>query len=142
MYLYRSDCALGSLAWNALGQPANPVSPGEQFLDTSKSKSNPLSGHGGVGDNLALRWNAVPRDVQEIDVVVHLHGYINLPPDEGKNIARPPASNTLRALVKRSGLDLSGRTRPTLAMVPRGRRITADEVQQAQKRLDEEARKR
>jgi hypothetical protein len=124
-----------------LGQPANPVSPGEQFLDTSKLKPNPLSGHGGVGDNLALRWNAVPHDAQEIDVVVHLHGYINLPPDDAKNIARPPTSDTLRALVKRSGLDLSGRTRPTLAVVPRGRRITADEVQREQKRLNEEAQK-
>ena len=141
MYVYRSDRALGSLAWNPLGQPANPAAPGEQFLNTSKLKPNPLSGHGGGGDNLALRWNAVPRDAQEIDVVVHLHGYIDLPPDLVGNIARPPTSDTLRALVKRSGLDLSGRARPTLAVVPRGRRITADEVQQEQERLNEAARK-
>lgn len=113
---------------------------GEQFLDTSRLKPNPLRDHGGVGDNLALRWNTVPRDAQEIDVVVHLHGYINLPPDVDGNIARPPTSNTLRALVERSGLDLSGRARPTLAVVPRGRRITADEVSREQERLNELAR--
>jgi hypothetical protein len=140
MYLYRSGSTLESLAWNPLGQPENPAPPGEQFLDTSRLKSNPLSGHGGGGDNLALRWNAVSRDAQEIDVVVHLHGYINLPPDVDTNIARPPTSNTLRDLVARSGLDLSGRARPTLAVVPRGRRITADEVQREQERLNELAR--
>lgn len=140
MYLHRSGSALGSLAWNPLGQPASPAPPGEKFLDTSKLKPNPLSGHGGVGDNLALRWNAVPRDAQEIDVVIHLHGYINVPPDITGNIARPPTSDTLRALVKRSGLDLSGRARPTLAVVPRGRRITAAEVPLEQDRLNELAR--
>ena len=140
MYIHRAGSALESLAWNPLGQPANLAPPGEQFLDTSKLKPNPLSGHGG-GDNLALRWNAVPRDAQRLDVVVHLHGYIDLPPDLVGNIARPPTSDTLRALVKRSGLDLSGRARPTLAVVPRGRRITADEVQREQERLNEEARK-
>ena len=137
MYLHRSSSALGTFAWNPLGQPASPAPPGEKFLDTSKLQPNPLSGHGGGGDNLALRWNAVPRDAQEIDVVVHLHGHIALPPDVDKTIARPPTSDTLRTLVKRSGLDLSGRARPTLAVVPRGRRITADEVQREQERLNE-----
>ncbi|MGH9194198.1 MAG: penicillin-insensitive murein endopeptidase [Acidimicrobiia bacterium] len=107
------------------------VPAGAQYLDTSRSQRNPLRVHSGVGDNLALRWNAVPRAAQEIDVVVHLHGYID----------RPPNGATLRALVARSGLDLSGRTRPTLALVPRGRRITPEEVRKEQERLNELARK-
>ncbi len=108
--------------------PPNAVPAGEKYLDTSKLKPNPLRFHGGVGNNLALRWNTVPHDAQEIDVVIHLHGYIG----------RPPNGDTLRELVALSGLDLSGRARPTLAVIPRGRRITADEVKQEQ----EKARKR
>ena len=46
---------------------------------------------------------------RRIDVVVHLHGF-----------SRAGAAMALAEKVPRSGLDLSRRTRPTLAMLPRG----------------------
>jgi hypothetical protein len=112
------------------GTVANTAA-GERYVDTSTWHADPLRGHGGTGDNLLMRWNAVPAASEAIDVVVHLHGYIGLPPNAA----------TLRALAARSGLDLAGRTRPTLAILPRGRRITAEEVQKKQALLNERARR-
>jgi hypothetical protein len=40
----------------------------------------------------------------------------------------PADGGMLRAMVARSGINLSGRARPTLAVIPRGRKITPDEV--------------
>lgn len=103
---------------------------GEQYVDTSTWNADPLRAHGGTGANVLLRWNDVPSDTRSIDVVVHLHGYCGLPPN----------AQMLRAVAARSGLDLSGRTRPTLAILPRGRRITREEVQKKQALLNERAR--
>ena len=82
---------------------------GEQYVATSTWKTNPLAVHGGKGANLLLRWNNLPGDTSAIDVVLHLHGHIGLQPTE----------HMLRAVAERSGLDLSGRKRPTLAILPR-----------------------
>lgn len=68
-----------------------------------------LRGHAGTQPDLFLRWNAVPATAQAIDVVVHLHGFSQ----QGGNMP-------LAEKVPRSGLDLGGRTRPTLAIMPRG----------------------
>lgn len=104
-------------------------SGGERYVNTSTWTINPLRSHGGSGANLLLRWNSIPAGAREIDVVVHLHGYIN-----GSN------EQTLRTVAGYSGLDLTGRVRPTLAILPRGRLITPQEVQRKQAQLDEQAR--
>lgn len=97
------------------------VRAGDRYVDTTRGGSNPLAGHGGAGENLYLGWTAVPDDVTTIDVVVHLHGYT----------ASDPTRSMLEGKVAASGLDLTGRTRPTLAILPRGRKITADEIRRA-----------
>jgi hypothetical protein len=81
------------------------VTPGEGYLcDTPV-----LRAHAGTQPDLFLRWNAFPPGLREIDVVVHLHGF-----------SRSGATMPLSEKVPRSGLDLSRRTRPTLALLPRG----------------------
>ncbi len=81
------------------------VLPGEAYLlDTPVLRT-----HAGTQPDLFLRWNAVPRSATAIDVVVFLHGF-----------SQEGGSMPLSEKVGRSGLDLSGRTRPTLAMIPRG----------------------
>jgi len=93
------------------------VRAGDRYIDTTRLSPDPLAGHGGTGDNLYLSWNAIPDDATSVDVVVHLHGYSPL------DATRP----MLERKVAASGLDLTGRTRPTLAILPRGRKITAAE---------------
>jgi hypothetical protein len=68
-----------------------------------------LRNHAGTQPDLFLRWNNIPPSAASVDVVVHLHGFSQ----EGR--AMP-----LVEKVTRSGLDLSGRTRPTLVLLPRG----------------------
>src|SRR6266576_5540602 len=81
------------------------VMPGEGYLaDTPVLRS-----HAGTQPDLFLRWNEVPLAVAAIDVVVHLHGF-----------SQQGGEMPLAEKVPRSVLDLSGRTRPTLALLPRG----------------------
>jgi hypothetical protein len=78
---------------------------GEAFLvDTPM-----LRGHAGAQPDLFLRWNDIPAEAAAIDVVVHLHGF-----------SQQRGEMQLAEKVPRSGLDLSGRSRPTLAVLPRG----------------------
>ena len=79
--------------------------PGEAYLADTPI----LRGHAGTQPDLFLRWNAVRLDAAAIDVVVHLHGFSQ----RGRDMP-------LSEKVPRSGLDLSGRGRPTLALLPRG----------------------
>ena len=79
--------------------------PGEAYL----AETPVLRAHAGTQPDLFLRWNAVPRATKGIDVVVHLHGFSQ----QGGDMA-------LAEKVPRSGLDLSRRARPTLALLPRG----------------------
>lgn len=79
--------------------------PGEAFL----SDTPVLRGHAGTQPDLFLRWNAIPAAATAIDVVVHLHGF-----------SQQGGEMRLAEKVPRSGLDLTGRTRPTLALLPRG----------------------
>src|SRR5213083_1252415 len=81
------------------------VMPGEGYL----ADTPVLKAHAGTQPDLFLRWNEVPLAARGIDVVVHLHGF-----------SQQGGAMTLAEKVGRSGLDLSGRTRPTLALVPRG----------------------
>ncbi len=82
------------------------ILPGEAFL----SDTPVLRGHAGTQPDLFLRWNEIPVAANAIDVVVHLHGFSQ---QGGDDAARRKGG-------ERSGLDLSGRTRPTLALLPRG----------------------
>jgi hypothetical protein len=81
------------------------VSPGEVYLEETPV----LRTHAGTQPDLFLRWNGIPLSTHTLDVVVHLHGF-----------SQQGGEMPLAEKVERSGLDLSGRTRPTLAMLPRG----------------------
>jgi hypothetical protein len=81
------------------------VVAGEAYLvDTPVLRS-----HAGTQPDLLLRWNEIPLAADAVDVVVFLHGFSQ----QGRDmpLAEKAAS---------SGLDLSGRKRPTLALLPRG----------------------
>ncbi len=86
-------------------QRGGTVAPGETYLTDTPV----LVGHAGTQPDLFLRWNEVPDAPEAIDVVVHLHGFSQ----QGEAMA-------LAEKVPRSGLDLCGRNRPTLAVLPRG----------------------
>src|SRR5438874_3107240 len=79
--------------------------PGEAYL----ADTPVLRTHAGTQPDLFLRWNRIPLAATAIDVVVHLHGF-----------SQQGGAMLLAEKVPRSGLDLSGRTRPTLALLPRG----------------------
>jgi hypothetical protein len=81
------------------------LNPGEGYL----ADTPVLHRHAGTQPDLFLRWNAIPRELSAVDVVVHLHGF-----------SRTGSTMPLSEKVPRSGLDLSRRTRPTLALLPRG----------------------
>ena len=81
------------------------IGAGEAFLDATPV----LRPHAGTQPDLFLRWNAIPAAAEAIDVVVHLHGF-----------SQQGGDMRLAEKVPRSGLDLAGRTRPTLAVLPRG----------------------
>jgi hypothetical protein len=102
----------------AIGQPG-PSTRGTRYLDTARFARNPLRSHAGSGEALFACWLLPPPSESAIDVVVHLHGY-----HDG-----PPSRATLEALVAKSGADIAHRSRPTLALVPRGRKITAEEFE-------------
>jgi hypothetical protein len=93
------------LTHDPLSPAAAVAAPGETYLrDTPVLRS-----HTGTQPDLFVRWNAVPPDAASIDVVVHLHGF-----------SQSGAAMTLSEKVARSGLDLSRRARPTVALLPRG----------------------
>jgi hypothetical protein len=81
------------------------IASGEAYLEATPV----LRVHAGTQPDLFLRWNAIPPELSAIDVVVHLHGF-------SRNGSAMPISEK----VPRSGLDLRRRTRPTLALLPRG----------------------
>lgn len=83
------------------------ILPGEAFLADTPA----LRGHAGTQPDLFLRWNAIPlaADAPAIDIVVHLHGF-----------SQQGGAMPLAEKVPRSGLDLTGCVRPTLALLPRG----------------------
>ena len=81
------------------------VTPGEAYL----ADTPVLRAHAGTQPDLFLRWNAIPRELTAVDVVVHLHGF-----------SRTGSAMLLSEKVPRSGLDLARRSRPTLALLPRG----------------------
>lgn len=77
--------------------------------DSYLSDTPLLRGHAGTQPDLFLRWNSVPLPAASIDIVVFLHGF-----------SQQGGEMRLSEKVGRSGLDLSARSRPTLALLPRG----------------------
>jgi hypothetical protein len=81
------------------------LAPGETFLSDTPA----LAAHAGTQPDLFLRWNRIPEATAAVDVVVFLHGF-----------SQSGGAMPLAEKIERSGLILSGRARPTLAMLPRG----------------------
>ncbi len=81
------------------------VAAGEAYLHNTPL----LRSHAGTQPDLFVRWNEIPLNAVAVDVVVHLHGF-----------SREGGAMPLAEKVPRSGLDLSRRSRPTLALLPRG----------------------
>jgi hypothetical protein len=81
------------------------ILPGEGYLNDTPV----LRAHAGTQPDLFLRWNAIPLAATTVDVAVHLHGF-----------SQQGGAMPLAEKVARSGLELSARTRPTLALLPRG----------------------
>jgi len=81
------------------------IAPGEVYLDNTAV----LAAHTGTQPDLFLRWNRIPLSAEAIDLVVFLHGF-----------SQQGGEMPLAEKVVRSGLDLSRRTQPTLAILPRG----------------------
>ncbi|MGA8402492.1 MAG: hypothetical protein WB697_21570 [Stellaceae bacterium] len=79
--------------------------PGENY----RSNAPPLAAHRGTQPDLFLRWNHIPAGATAVDVVVFLHGF-----------SQSKGEMHLGEKVERSGMILTGRRRPTLAMLPRG----------------------
>ena len=81
------------------------IMPGEAYLGDTPA----LRSHAGMQPDLFLRWNAIPLATSAVDAVVYLHGFSQ------QREAMPLAEK-----VASSGLDLTGRRRPTIALLPRG----------------------
>src|SRR5260370_9319098 len=86
-------------------RPGESIPTGEAYLHDTPV----LRAHAGIQPDLFLCWNEIPLAADAIDVAVHLHGF-----------SQQGGAMPLAEKVARSGLDLSGRTRPTLAILPRG----------------------
>src|SRR5580693_9794074 len=78
---------------------------GETYLTDTPA----LAAHAGTQPDLFLRWNRIPEAATAIDVAVFLHGF-----------SQSGGAMPLGEKIERSGLILTGRSRPTLAMLPRG----------------------
>ncbi|HMD66169.1 MAG TPA: hypothetical protein VKG22_05915 [Stellaceae bacterium] len=88
-----------------LTRSGDGVAPGEAYLaDTAV-----LRPHAGTQPDLFLRWNEIPLAATSVEVVVFLHGF-----------SRQGGVMPLAEKAASSGLDLSGRKRPTIALLPRG----------------------
>jgi hypothetical protein len=81
------------------------LTAGETYLSDTPA----LAARNGTQPDLFLRWNHIPEAATAVDVVVFLHGF-----------SRSKGEMQLTEKVERSGLILTGRTRPTLALLPRG----------------------
>ena len=81
------------------------LEPGETYFSNTAA----LAAHVGTQPDLFLRWNHIPADATAVDVVVFLHGF-----------SQQRGEMLLSEKVERSGMILTGRARPTLALLPRG----------------------
>jgi hypothetical protein len=81
------------------------LAPGETYLSDTPA----LAAHAGTQPDLFLRWNRIPAGAAAVDVAVFLHGF-----------SQSGGTMPLAEKVQRTGMILTGRGRPTLAMLPRG----------------------
>jgi len=81
------------------------LAPGETYLSDTPA----LAAHAGTQPDLFLLWNRIPAEATAVDVALFLHGF-----------SQTGGTMPLSEKVPRSGLILSRRNRPTLAMLPRG----------------------
>src|SRR5579864_4282972 len=81
------------------------LAPSETYLSDTPA----LASHKGTQPDLFLRWNRIPAAATSVDVVAFLHGF-----------SQSGGAMPLSEKIERSGLILSGRARPMLAMLPRG----------------------
>jgi hypothetical protein len=81
------------------------LDPGEIYLSDTPA----IAAHAGTQPDLFLRWNCIPTHATAVDVVVFLHGF-----------SQQRGDMQLSEKVERSGMILTGRARPTLALLPRG----------------------
>jgi hypothetical protein len=81
------------------------LAPGETYLSDTPA----LAAHAGTQPDLFLRWNRILESATSVDIVVFLHGF-----------SQSGGAMPLSEKIERSGMILSGRNRPTLAMLPRG----------------------
>ena len=96
---------LGAMAKLSIEVADGIVGAGDAYLHDTPV----LRPHAGTQPDLFLRWNGIPLDAAAVDVVVHLHGF-----------SRESGAMPLAEKIPRSGLDLSRRLRPSLAVLPRG----------------------
>ena len=89
----------------AISRWGDGVTAGESYLEDTPV----LRSHAGTQPDLFLRWNEIPLTAPSVDIVVHLHGF-----------SQQAGAMPLAEKVASSGLDLSGRKRPTIAFLPRG----------------------
>jgi N-acetylmuramoyl-L-alanine amidase/D-alanyl-D-alanine carboxypeptidase len=75
-----------------------------------------LSRHRGKPPDMVLRWNDMTSPPEEIDVVVHLHGYAR----GGMTLPRGIEPFAGLDLAPVDGAEGQGRARPTLTVLPRG----------------------
>jgi LAS superfamily LD-carboxypeptidase LdcB len=113
----QSETWEASEAWpTSEGWASETASTAVQAGRLEVSQAPLLANHRGKAPDIILRWNDMPSVPAEIDVVVHLHGY---------SWARMTLPKHMEVW---SGLDLapvdgatgSGRSRPTLTVLPRG----------------------
>lgn len=97
----------------ALGgcENSQEITPGAEFVEFGLMKVE--SDLTNQAKNVCLRWNKIPADICEIDIVVHFHGF-----DIRKKEDR--TEPFFKYVEKISGLDLKDRKRPTLCILPFG----------------------
>ncbi|MBS7789824.1 hypothetical protein KTR66_07455 [Roseococcus sp. SDR] len=89
------------------------VAPGELALRDTPALDRHKTGGAHDNPDLILRWNALP-DGAPLDMVLHFHGFAD----------GDPAAMDLREALPDAGLELDTRlTRPTFALLPRGRSL-------------------
>jgi hypothetical protein len=98
-----------SRSFDASCDTSNSIQPGEVIKIFSPMLKDTEIRHGNQKFNVDYRWNCIPKNTKEIDVVVHFHGY------------NEADGSTIYRTAELSGLDLSKRTRPTLCIMPLGK---------------------
>jgi subtilisin family serine protease len=90
------------------------ISPGQEIVQRVPL----LAAHRGTPPDLVLRWNAMPAGTNQVDIVIHLHGFSGH--GEAMRIDRDKLPNSGVDFFNPANPAESGRTAPTLGILPRG----------------------